>query len=51
MVGRAVRTFRVEDNTMYDISKLPDGVYLIGLHDKKGNIIKTIRVSKRSARP
>ncbi len=51
MVGRAVRTFRAEDNTMYDISKLPDGIYLIGLHDKKGSVIKTIRISKRSARP
>lgn len=51
MVGRAVRTFSVAENTMYDISRLPDGIYLIGLYNKKGSIIKTIRISKRSARP
>ena len=51
MVGREVKTFQVEDNTVYDIGDLTDGIYLVGLFDKKGSLVKTIRVSKRAIRP
>ncbi|NJL73874.1 MAG: T9SS type A sorting domain-containing protein [Saprospiraceae bacterium] len=51
MVGREVKTFQVEDNAVYDIGNLTDGIYLVGLFDKKGNLVKTIRVSKRPVRP
>ncbi|MEM9849583.1 MAG: T9SS type A sorting domain-containing protein, partial [Bacteroidota bacterium] len=51
MVGRAVKDFEVESETDYDIGNLPNGIYLVGLFDEKGNIIKTVRVSKRGARP
>jgi len=51
MVGREVKSFQVEDNSTYDIGNLSDGIYLVGLFDKKGNVIKTLRVSKRGVRP
>ncbi|MEM6698099.1 MAG: T9SS type A sorting domain-containing protein, partial [Bacteroidota bacterium] len=51
MVGRAVKTFEVEEGTRYEVGNLPDGIYLVGLFDKKGNILKTVRISKRGARP
>lgn len=51
MVGRAVRSFDVDDNNMYDISGLSNGIYLVSLYDRKGSIIKTLRVSKRNIQP
>ena len=51
MVGRAVKNFEVEEGARYEVGNLPDGIYLVGLFDKKGNIIKTVRISKRGARP
>ncbi len=51
MVGRAVRSFDVDSDNMYDISELSNGIYLISLYDRRGSIIKTLRVSKRNIRP
>jgi len=51
MVGRAVKNFEVEEGANYEVGNLPDGIYLVGLFDKRGNIIKTVRISKRGARP
>lgn len=51
MVGRAVKNFKVEEGANYEVGNLPDGIYLVGLFDKRGNIIKTVRISKRGARP
>ncbi|MEM8527717.1 MAG: T9SS type A sorting domain-containing protein [Bacteroidota bacterium] len=51
MVGRAVKNFEVEEGARYEVGNLPDGIYLVGLFDKKGNIIKTMRISKRGAQP
>ena len=51
MVGRAVKDFEVKNGADYDIGNLPNGIYLVGLFDQKGNIIKTVRVSKRGVRP
>ncbi|MEM9886072.1 MAG: T9SS type A sorting domain-containing protein [Bacteroidota bacterium] len=51
MVGRAVKDFEVKQGVDYDIGNLPNGIYLVGLFDQKGNIIKTVRVSKRGVRP
>lgn len=51
IVGKKVRTFIVSDNTDYDISGLPDGIYMVGLFDERNQIIKTVRIQKRTNRP
>ncbi len=35
----------------YDVSDLPNGIYLVSMKDSYGRIIKTLRFSKRSYRP
>jgi hypothetical protein len=51
IVGKKVKDFNVQDNERYDISDLPDGIYLVGLFDDRNKIIRTVRVQKRSSRP
>lgn len=49
MVGRVVKTFDATRAGVYDISELPNGIYLIGLYDDNGELIKTTRVTKKRA--
>lgn len=49
--GKRVKAFNTTFNGKYDISELPDGIYLVSMVDAKGSILKTVRVSKRSPRP
>lgn len=51
LIGKKVKTFIVDEDTRYDISKLPDGIYLVGLFDERNQIIKTVRIQKRNNRP
>ncbi|MEM1327085.1 MAG: T9SS type A sorting domain-containing protein [Bacteroidota bacterium] len=51
IVGKKVKDFTVEDDERYNISDLPDGIYLVGLFDDRNKIIRTVRVQKRSNRP
>ena len=51
IVGKKVKDFKVEDDEQYNISDLPDGIYLVGLFDNRNKIIRTVRVQKRSSRP
>ena len=51
LLGKRVCTFPFESGGSYDISHLPDGMYLVSMKDGKDNILKTQRLSKRSARP
>ena len=51
IMGRAIKVFHTEGLRSFDISELPEGMYLVGLFDKNNNIIKTIRVSKRAIMP
>lgn len=50
-LGRRVRTFNVELNRKYYVGDLPSGMYLASLLDRKGKLIKTIRIAKRTLRP
>ena len=47
LVGRAVKTFDASRAGVYDISDLPNGIYLVGLYNAKGDILKTTRVTKK----
>ena len=50
MLGRIVKTFPGTLDS-FDVSDLPNGVYLVGMTGVDGRIIKTLRFSKRTARP
>lgn len=49
MVGRVVKIFDASRLGVYDISGLPNGIYLVSLVDEKGNVLKTTRVTKKRA--
>ena len=51
ILGKRVRTFSSSYNGKYDISELPDGIYMVSMVDANNRIVKTVRVSKRSIRP
>ena len=51
VIGQPVRSFEAENGLNYNISDLPNGLYLVSLLDKEKDIIKTLRVSKDSLRP
>ena len=50
MLGKQVKVFNGMLAT-YDVSDLPNGVYLVGLYGLDGRAVKTLRFSKRTARP
>jgi hypothetical protein len=51
ILGKRVKTFYTSFNGKYDISDLPDGIYLVSMVDSNRKVIKTVRVSKRNSRP
>lgn len=51
LVGRSVKSFKATQNSTYDISDLSSGIYLVGLYNKNGELIKTERISKRNIAP
>jgi len=51
LVGREVKTFDTKYNMQFDISDLPDGLYLARLNDRFGKVVKTVRLIKRLPRP
>lgn len=51
ILGRRVKTFTTSLNGKYDMSQLPDGIYLVSMVDASNKIVKTVRVSKRNIRP
>lgn len=51
ILGKRVKTFDTTFNGTYDISDLPDGIYLVSMVDVNGKVLKTVRVSKRNIRP
>ena len=50
LLGRIVKTFPGTQDT-FDVSDLPNGVYLVGMLGTDGRVVKTLRFSKRTARP
>ncbi len=49
-IGQPVRHFDANPGQRYDISDLPEGLYLLGLVDQKGETQKTFRLMKRVRR-
>lgn len=48
LVGRKLKTFEgVEKNERYDVSDLPNGMYLVQVIDATHKIVTTQRISKR----
>jgi len=51
MLGRQMRSFDIIDDRSLNISDLPNGLYLVGLIDRSGQMVRTLRLSKQSFRP
>lgn len=47
LVGRKMKTFEAVSGERYDVSNLPNGMYLVQLRDHSLNVITTQRISKR----
>ncbi len=50
MLGKVVKVFPGQSDS-YDVSDLPNGIYLVGMTGLDGRVVKTLRFSKRSVRP
>jgi hypothetical protein len=51
LLGRVVRQLPVAAGRRYDLSGMPDGMYLVRLVSRRDGILRTLRLSKRSLRP
>ena len=51
ILGRKVKAFQVMEGIRYPVNTLPDGMYFVCLVDRRGQILKTLRLSKQSLRP
>ena len=51
IIGSKVATFQYENGKQYNMSNLPDGIYLASLVNNEEGTVKTIRLSKRAVRP
>jgi hypothetical protein len=51
ILGKRVKSFQTTTNGKYDISELPDGIYLVSMVGDNRRVLKTVRVSKRNVRP
>ncbi len=48
MTGRKMRVFDIYNDDRYDISDLPNGMYLVQIVGKNNRILTTQRLNKRS---
>lgn len=51
VLGKRVKTFDTNFGSKYDVSDLPDGIYLVSMVDSSRKVVKTVRISKRAIRP
>lgn len=51
ILGKRVRAFDTSASNNYDISNLPDGIYLVSMVGEDRRVLKTVRISKRAIRP
>lgn len=51
ILGKRVMTLDTVFDGRYDMSSLPDGIYLVSMVDGQGKVLKTVRLSKRGIRP
>ncbi len=50
-LGTRVGTFRASPEGQYPIYTLPAGLYMVGLYDAEGTLLKTVRLSKVNLQP
>lgn len=46
--GQAIRTFQIANDRNYDIGDLGEGIYLLKMLDKEGNLLKTEKLYKNN---
>ncbi len=51
ILGRQVKTFQSNSNQQYDIADLANGLYLVGMMNQNGEVLKTVRLFKQAVRP
>ncbi|HFA51075.1 MAG TPA: T9SS type A sorting domain-containing protein [Bacteroidetes bacterium] len=51
ILGKRVKTFDTSYANNYDVSDLPDGIYLVSMVGEENKVLKTVRISKRNIRP
>ncbi len=51
ILGKRVQAFATHNGSSYDVSHLPDGIYLVSMVDEYNKVVKTVRISKRNIRP
>ena len=47
LVGKEIRTFKTVSEAKYDISDLPNGMYLVQMIDENQKTVSTLRLQKR----
>lgn len=47
IVGRLVKSFNHSDGMIHDVTTLRTGMYLVRLEDKNGDVLKSMRLSKK----
>ena len=47
IVGKEMKSFKVQEGSIYDVSYLPPGMYLVRLYDDNKSVVKVVRLSKR----
>lgn len=47
LVGRKIKTFEVQEGARYDVSDLPQGMYLVQVMNHSKKVITTQRIRKR----
>ena len=47
ILGKVIKTMRTANGVKYDISDLPEGLYLVRLTGSNGGTIKTVRLNKQ----
>ena len=47
IVGRVVKTFNHSSGMVHDVTTLRSGMYLVRLEDKDGDVVKSMRLSKK----
>jgi len=47
IVGKEIKSFESNNGDGYDVSDIPNGMYLVRLFDYKNQVVKVIRLSKR----
>ena len=51
IIGKEVRAYNHTAGQEHAVGMLPSGMYLVGMYDRNGQTLKTVRMSKQSVRP